>query len=199
MRLLLGIILGIALATGGAYVWLGGDACLARCGKGTTCVAGRCEASTPAPTAAPEKVPRERRRRGGPASQAQPEATLQPGDDKMVARGDALGRSEHVDLTQGGEDGKDLDEAELDRVFKPAQPAISRCITDALGDLPLTSGKVEVSFRVEASGVVEKVRLEAPAVLQRRGLHECARRVVRGLKFPRSGGASVVSYPFEIR
>jgi len=36
-------------------------------------------------------------------------------------------------------------------------------------------------------------------LLQRNGLSKCVRGVVTGLHFPRSGGAMVVTYPFELK
>lgn len=199
--MLLGILAGAALTGGAGVVWLrSGDGCLGRCGEGTRCVEGRCApAEAPAEPAADRTARPKRRRAAASGAGAAPEAALRPGDERMTARGDALGRSERIDFGQPGEAGRDLDEVEIDRVFKPAQGAISRCITEALGDFPLETGRVEIGFRVEAAGHVERVRVEAPALLQRRGLHDCVRRVVRGLRFPRSGGASVVSYPFQLQ
>ena len=109
------------------------------------------------------------------------------------------GRPEHIDLTAQGDDGKELSQEDLDRVFRPSEPAITRCITAALGDAPLETGKVEVGFRVEKTGEVSRVRVEAPALLQRNGLTKCVRSSVTALRFPRSGGANVVTYPFEIK
>jgi hypothetical protein len=76
---------------------------------------------------------------------------------------------------------------------------VSHCITDALGDYPLDSGKVELSFRVERTGTVNKVRVQAPQLLMRRGLYACVRPLVTGLRFPPSGGANVVTYPFALQ
>jgi hypothetical protein len=117
----------------------------------------------------------------------------------MVTQGDALGRPERIDLSQTGDDARELQQEDLDRTFRPSEPAILRCITDALGDAPLESGKVEVGLRVERSGQVNRVRIEAPQLLQRNGLSRCIRGVVTALKFPASGGASVVTYPFELK
>jgi hypothetical protein len=35
--------------------------------------------------------------------------------------------------------------------------------------------------------------------MQRNGLTRCIRGAVTGLRFPNSGGASVVTYPFELK
>jgi hypothetical protein len=198
----LGIVVGGALVAGGGWLWIkSGKDCLGRCGDGTRCFQTRCIANGPATTVAPPpKDPRRRKRHGGGGfNPAAPELKLAPGDEKLVASGESLGRAEHVDLTQGGDDGRELSQEDLDGVFHPAQGQISRCITDAVGDYPLESGKVEVAFRVERSGAVKRVRVEAPQLLMRRGLYACVRPVVTGLRFPSSGGANVVTYPFALQ
>lgn len=200
-RFLVGLLVGVGLCAGAAVFWLGGPAtCLGRCGSATRCVDRRCVAAeAPATPAPPAHAGRHHRRHGGGDSPAAPVPELHPGDEKMVAEGDALGRSQHVDLTENGDDGRELEQADLDQVFNPSQPRIERCITDALGELPLETGRVEVSLRVEHTGQVSRVRVLAPAILQRQGLTRCIRAIVDPLRFPVSGGASVVTYPFELK
>jgi hypothetical protein len=200
LRVLGGLLLGLVLASAGGYVWLrDSHSCLGRCGDGTRCSDGRCIVAGPAVAGAPPKDTRRRKRRGGGLGPAAPELKLSPGDDRLTASGDALGRPEHIDLTQAGDDGHELSQEDLDGIFNPAQAQISHCITDALGDYPLETGKVEVAFRVERSGAVKKIRVEAPQLLMRRGLYGCVRPIVSGLHFPTSGGASVVTYPFSLQ
>ena len=115
----------------------------------------------------------------------------------MVAQGEALGRTERVDFAQP--DAKELTQDDIDTVFGKASPTIERCITDALGDVPLSSGRVNVGLRIESAGRVSRVRTEAPSVLLQHGLHRCIRGIVGALHFPVSGGGSVVTYPFELK
>lgn len=206
VRSLVAVLLGVAVTAAAGVTWLrAGDGCLGRCGEGTQCTEHRCvvaAAPAPSPAPTPSKEPRSRRRRSStpdPLAAAAPEVQLKPGDEKPLAQGDALGRPEHIDLTATGDDGKELTQEDLDRVFHPAEPAITRCIATALGDAPLDAGKVEVGFRVEKGGEVSRVRVEGPTLLQRNNLYRCVRAVVTALRFPRSGGASVVTYPFEIK
>ncbi len=199
IRTFLGVVLGVALAAGAGWLYLReAKDCIGRCGDGTRCFHGRCIAAAPPTTVATTPTTKKRKRHtgGGPA---QPELRLEPGDDRIATTGDSLGRAEHVDLTQGGDDGRELAQEDLDAVFRPAQSAISRCITDAVGDYPLESGKIEVAFRVERSGQVRKVRITAPQLLMRRGFAACVRPIVTGLHFPSSGGANVVTYPVSLQ
>ena len=199
IRILFGIVVGAALAAGGGWLYLQrAKDCVGRCGDGTRCFNGHCIAAPPPTTVASAAAPKKRKRHGSGGG-AQPELKLEPGDDRSATVGDSLGRAEHVDLTQGGDDGRSLEQEDLDAVFRPAQPAISRCITDAVGDYPLESGKIEVAFRVERTGQVRKVRITAPQLLVRRGFVGCVRPIVTGLRFPASGGANVVTYPFSLQ
>ena len=207
-RIFLGVIIGIALAAGGAFAWSKKmDGCFGRCGDGTRCEANQCLAVIAAtPMAAPAKTQRTRRRGSngqnngaGGDSPIAPEITLKPGDEKMVAQGDALGRPEHIDLTAPGDDGRELTQDLIDPVFHARDAAITKCITTTLGDAPLETGKIEIGLRVEHGGEVSRIRVEGPALLQRNGLTACIKKAVSGLRFPRSGGATVVTYPFELK
>ncbi|MDB4965200.1 MAG: hypothetical protein JWN44_889 [Myxococcales bacterium] len=202
IRFVFGIFIGVGLAAGGGWLYLQKTKdCLTRCGDGTRCFNGRCIAAAPATTVAPPPDKKKRKRRGGGSGgdPSQPELKLSPGDERIASAGEALGRAEHIDLTQGGDDGKELQQEDLDNVFRPAQSAISRCISEAVGDYPLESGKIEVAFRVERSGQVRKMRVTAPQLLMRRGFNACVRPIVMGLHFPSSGGANVVTYPFALQ
>jgi hypothetical protein len=200
LRLTVGIVLGLALAAGAGWLYLQkGKDCLRRCGDGTRCFNGRCIAAGPATqVATTATLTRKRKRRVG-GDGASPELKLQPGDERTISSGDSLGRPERIDFTRGGDDGRELSQDDFDGVFRAAQSGITRCITDALGDYPLETGKVVVRFRVERSGEVKRVRVDGPQLLMRRGLYACARPLVARLRFPASGGASVVEYPFALQ
>lgn len=206
LRFVLGFVFALATVAGAAYLYLGKraltDACLDRCAEGTRCASGRCIPSfAEAPAPAEPKGGKRKRGRSALSSSgvgtAEPEKKLLPGDERSSTTGDALGRPEHIDLSQGDE--PELAQAEIDRVWAGVEPALSRCITEALSDWPLESGKIEVGYRIEKDGSVHKVRLTAPQLLMRNGLYGCMRGKITALKFPRSGGASVVSFPFALQ
>ena len=194
IRLLVGLLGGIAIAAGAA-AWLahGDFSCFGRCAEGTRCSGARCIPGTAPEPAAPAKLAR---RRTHAASQP---LELRAGDERRGVEGESLGRTERIDMTETGDAAKELDQEELDHSFAPAQPRIEKCITDALGDAPLASGRVEVGLRVGRSGAIERLRVEAPQLLLRRGIYHCVRGATQGLKFPASGGASVVTFPFELK
>jgi len=196
-RVLIGMLAGAGLLAAVALVWMrGADGCLGRCGATTHCADHQCIATVePKPAAAPPKE--HRRRHHDSSAAAAPELQLHPGDEKMVAQGDALGRPEHLDLTQP--DGHELTQDEIDREFNPSNPRIIQCITDAIGNYPLESGKVLVGLRIEKDGHASRIRVEAPALLQRQGVSRCIRGVVAAMRFPASGGAQVVTYDFGVQ
>ncbi len=205
LRFLLGFLLACASVAAAAYLYLGRsaiqDACLGRCGDGTRCLNARCLVNVvpaPAPT---EGKGRHRRRpalSNNGIGATEPEKKLLPGDERITTAGDALGRPERIDLSKGGDE-KELAQGDIDRVWAGVEPALSRCVSDAVGDWPLESGKIEVSYRIERDGAVHKVRLAAPQLLVRNGLYACMKGKIAGLRFPPSGGASVVTFPFQLQ
>src|SRR4051812_38763897 len=111
IRVLIGVLIGAGLLAGVAFVWMrGADGCLGRCGEGTRCEDHRCTTAVETKLApADKKDPHRRRRHGGTDSPGAPaEVQLKPGDEKMVAQGDALGRPERIDMTQEGNDAREL-------------------------------------------------------------------------------------------
>ena len=203
-RLLAGLILGAVATAAGVYFYLRidlRDPCLQRCGPQTRCEHALCLpiVTGAAPSPAPGKKRRHTRHTDSTGAVAAPEERLRPGDERVVSEGDKLGRPEHIDLSKGGEDGRELSQEALDQVFQRVREEISSCIGDAIGDAPLESGRVEIAFRVDTTGAVTRMRISAPQLLIRKGLSRCVRPLVAGLVFPKSGGASVVTYPFQIQ
>jgi len=205
LRIVIGFGLCAIVVAGVMFALLGkgalDDRCLGRCGDGTRCMESRCVPVVAQATAPTESGKGKRRRRtslgNNGIGSAEPEKKLAPGDDKPTTVGEALGRPEHIDMSKGDE--KELDQADIDRVWAGAEPQLSRCITEAVADWPLESGKIEVGYRIEKDGSVRKVRITAPALLVKNGLVGCMRGKVTALRFPASGGASVVTFPFALQ
>lgn len=214
---ILGFLTAVVLAAAGVGLYRpllpGGDPCRA-CGPGTRCEAGRC-----LPEARPEPAPvakkRHRPRGGGAAgggaagggiaggaeaeaeARDRPAVVLKPADLKPVSAGDNLNATEVIDLTKTESGDRELSQEDLDRVFHRVQGEVLACLDEARGEAAL-SGRMTVSFRVQRSGAVSGVRVEAPAYVMGRGLYGCVRPIVARLRFPLSSRGQVVTYPFAL-
>ena len=107
----------------------------------------------------------------------------------MVKLGDATDDSGSHELSQD----------DIDARFRPKEEAILSCIMRARPDEDTyVPGRVTVKFRIQRTGDVRGVRVEAPAILHKGGLYSCLKGVVGGIRFPPSNGSQVVSYPFSL-
>jgi hypothetical protein len=126
-----------------------------------------------------------------------PPPPLRPEERKLVSVGDKLTGTEVINLAEAGGGDHELSQDELDGVFRPRQGRIISCIDEARGDAQLDA-QITVAFRLQRSGKVSGVRLEAPAYLVNHGLLACVRGVVQGMPFPASSKAQIVTYPFSL-
>ncbi len=171
------------------------------------------------PDAGPPKEAHERKRRrhhgatrvaradgpgdgAGSAGESEPEPVkLSPSDLKLVSQGDDLSRPDVIHLGDATDDtgSHELGQDDIDFRFRAKEEAILGCISHARPDEETyVPGRVTVKFRIQRTGNVRGVRVEAPAILQKGGLTGCIRGVVGGLRFPPSNGSQVVSYPFSL-
>ena len=127
-----------------------------------------------------------------------PPPPLKPEERKIVAVGDKLTGTEVINLAESGGGDHELSQEEIDAVFRPRQGRIISCIDDARGEAQLDA-QVTVAFRMQRSGKVSGVRVEAPAYLVNHGLLACVRGVVQSMPFPASTKAQIVTYPFALR
>ncbi len=126
---------------------------------------------------------------------------LSPSDLKLVSQGDDLARPDVVHLGDATDDSgsRELNQDDIDLRFRAKEEAILDCIAHARPDEETyVPGRVTVKFRIQRTGNVRGVRVEAPAILQKGGLTGCVRGVVGGLRFPPSSGSQIVSYPFSL-
>ena len=207
---LLGLVVA-ALAFGGYLYW-----------KGTLFprAVHRTVADAGAPPVKEAKEKKKKKRRGavrvaqgdGPRSGAGPvtappmEAEPEPiklssSDLKLVSQGDDLSRPDVVKLGDATDDSgsHELSQDDIDARFRPKEEAILSCIMRARPDEDTyVPGRVTVKFRIQRTGNVRGVRVEAPAILHKGGLYPCLKGVVGGIRFPPSNGSQVVSYPFSL-
>jgi hypothetical protein len=137
-----------------------------------------------------------------PSVDSEPEPVkLSASDLKLVSQGDDLSRPDVIHLGDATDDSgsHELSQDDIDARFRAKEETILDCISRARPDEDTyVPGRVTVKFRIQRTGNVRGVRVEAPAILQRGGLTGCVKGVVGGLRFPPSNGSQVVSYPFSL-
>jgi len=208
MRFVGGLVAGLVLGFGGYLGYqqyaMHQDPCLGHCGLQTVCVEGVClQQETPG---ADDKRRRRRRRprrrrraRHATTTGEQPKLRSPSARDlKPSARGPSLKGTDFVNMTKPGAPEQELSTAEVNTRFRKLDRRIVSCIDRARESWDLSSGRVTVSFRIERSGKVQKVRVAAAAALQQSGLYDCIRPLVTALSFPPTSRSLVMSYPFTL-
>jgi hypothetical protein len=153
------------------------------------------------PEAGAQAGERERAYPSAPPLEPEPEPVrLSAADLKLVSQGDDLSRPDVIRMDLSDDSGaRELSQDDIDARFRAREEAILSCIAGARPDEETyVPGRVTVKFRIQRSGTVRGVRVEAPAILQKGGLTSCIRGVVGGLRFPPSNGSQVVTYPFSL-
>lgn len=132
---------------------------------------------------------------------AEPEPVkLRPADLKIVWQGEDLSRAENQRLDFSKDAiGKELSQNDIDARFRAKEDAVLGCVARARPDeYTFVPGRVTVRFRIQRTGAVKGVQVEAPVILHRGGLTGCIKGVVSGLRFPASDSGQVISYPFSL-
>jgi hypothetical protein len=146
--------------------------------------------------------PRPPRAAAAPPPEPEPEPIkLSASDLKLVSQGDDISRPDVVHLGDATDDSgsHELSQDEIDARFRAKEEAILGCIAHARPDEETyVPGRVTVKFRIQRTGNVRGVRVEAPSILQKGGLYGCVKGVVGGIRFPPSNGSQIVSYPFSL-
>ncbi len=137
---------------------------------------------------------------GGSRQPVEPEPLkLRAADLKIVWQGEDLSHPEVQRLDFSNEGGHELSEDEIDARFRAKENAVLGCIArarpDEYTDIP---GRVTVRFRIQRTGVVKGVQVEAPVILHKGGLTGCLKGVMGGLRFPASSTSQVITYPFSL-
>jgi hypothetical protein len=148
------------------------------------------------PPPAPSQAPG-----GGPRAPVEREPIkLRAADLKLVWQGEDLSRPEvqRLDFSNDA-GGHELSENEIDARFRAKEDAVLGCIARARPDEDTyVPGRVTVRFRIQRTGVVKGVQVEAPVILHRGGLLGCIKGVMGGLKFPASSTSQVITYPYSL-
>jgi hypothetical protein len=132
---------------------------------------------------------------------AEPEPVkLRAADLKIVWQGEDLSRPENqrLDFSKDAV-GRELSEDEIDARFRTKEDAVLGCVARARPDeYTFVPGRVTVRFRIQRTGAVKGVQVEAPVILHKGGLTGCIKGVVGGLRFPASNMSQVITYPFSL-
>jgi hypothetical protein len=150
-------------------------------------------------TSSPAPAPSQARRQ--PVAEPEPEPIkLRPADLKLVWQGEDLSRPDTVSLDFSKDAvGHELSQDEIDARFRTKEPAVIGCVTRAHPDAyTYVPGHVTVRFRIQRTGAVKGVQVEAPVILHKGGITGCIKGVVGGLRFPASNMSQVITYPFSL-
>src|SRR5882757_3877881 len=92
---------------------------------------------------------------------------LSAADLKLVSQGDDLSRPDVIRMDMSDDSGShELSQDDIDGRFRAREDAILGCISHARPDEETyVPGRVTVKFRIQRSGNVRGVRVEAPAIL----------------------------------
>jgi hypothetical protein len=132
---------------------------------------------------------------------AEPEPVkLRAADLRIVWQGEDLSQPETMRLDFSNDDGgRELSQNEIDARFRTKEDAVLGCIARArpneYTDVP---GRVTVRFRIQRTGAVKGVQVEAPVILHKGGLTGCIKGVMGGLRFPASSTSQVITFPFTL-
>jgi hypothetical protein len=124
---------------------------------------------------------------------------LRAADLKMIWQGEDLSRAETMRLDMSNDGGHELSQDEIDARFRTREDAVLNCIARARPDEDtFVPGRVNVKFRIQRTGAVKGVQVEAPVILHKGGLTGCIKGVVGALRFPASNANQVITYPFSL-
>jgi len=150
-------------------------------------------ALSPSPAAAPSGARRQ------PIDEPEP-LKLRAADLKLVWQGEDLSRPDAMKLDFSKDAvGRELSQDEIDARFRTKEAAVIGCVTRAHPDAyTFVPGRVTVKFRIQRTGAVKGVQVEAPVILHKGGLTGCIKGVVGSLRFPASDMSQVITYPFSL-
>ena len=147
----------------------------------------------------PSPAPAPSAGRRAPVDEPEP-VKLRAADLKIVWQGEDLSRSETMRLDFSNDaGGHELSQDEIDARFRAKEDAVLGCIARARPDeYTFVPGRVTVRFRIQRTGTVKGVQVEAPVILHKGGLTGCIKGVVGSLRFPASNMSQVTTYPFSL-
>ncbi len=91
-----------------------------------------------------------------------------------------------------------LSQAEVNKVVRKNMRGIARCVNTQKKKYGAISGQMNVRFTVSRRGTVVRASVQ-DAKFQNSYVGDCVCETLERIKFPKSGGAVTISYPFTIR
>jgi hypothetical protein len=201
VRFGLGLAIGLALGAVGMYLvleppWRGG-------GASSEVDVSVGDTVSDAGVGTKKKGRRKARGGGGGGGAQEPfevdEAiVLTDADRRLEWKGDAVALPPRtLDMAGGGDEGRPLDDGEINGGIAGGSSPVIGCIKDATAGAAIAA-EVTVQMLVGADGKIAKVRVRAPAWLHDHGLLACARRAVRSMPFPATGAPTIVTAPYHL-
>lgn len=192
-----GLLVGALLGGGGVYLgltkpWAGSGESAA--------VAADAGAVAENDGTSKRKKKRRKKRRAGNGNEilGDPIIELTAADRELVWRGPKVALAERDMDFGSGDEGRSLDQGEIDRGISSRSSAIVACIEDARGNAELSS-TITLQALVEGNGRVSRARVRAPRYLFENGLAKCVQHEAKSMDFPATGAQTVVSVPFDLR
>lgn len=137
---------------------------------------------------------------GGEAGDPSPEEIaplpLTAADRALEWRGDEVALpTQQIDMAGG--DARSLDDGEIREAISGQAGGVRDCVVQGASGTDLRA-TITVKLLVDGRGRVTRSRVQAPHYLFEHGLLGCAQRAARGIKFPATGGATVVTIPVNL-
>lgn len=104
---------------------------------------------------------------------------------------------QHLDLAAGGAQPRSLDDSEINQTITGQAGAVRDCVVQTATGAEL-SATITVKLLVDGRGRVTRSRIQAPHYLFEHGLLGCTQRALRGMHFPATGGATIVTLPVHL-
>jgi len=132
---------------------------------------------------------------GGGEETAPPQLVqLSAADRALEWRGDDTSPSKQsVDMNSNSE-ARTLENGEISNVISSQSGGVQSCVMKAASNTDL-AGTITVKMVVEGNGKPSRSRMQAPRYMFSQGVLGCVQGAVRGMKFPATGMATLVTLP----
>jgi hypothetical protein len=98
-----------------------------------------------------------------------------------------------IDMGAGG-DARPLEDTEINNTINAQSGGVRDCVVQGASGTDLRA-TITVKLVVDGNGKVTKSKLHAPRYLFDKGLLNCTQKALRGMKFPATGAATLVTLP----